>query len=159
MLYFLHNQKVPIMKLIMKLIRGKERLHIHHHLKIITVAGYTDVGILLDSNKNISVSIKRTKNWNCNVEILDWFFSTHFLEFLHKSLNYLIEEFTQRCSVKFRKIHKKTLVLESLLQALRPVNLLKKTLTKALSCEFCEIIENTYFVEHLRTTATANLWR
>ena len=29
----------------------------------------------------------------------------------------------------------------------------KKTSTPVLSCEICEIYENTYFEEHMRTTA------
>ena len=28
----------------------------------------------------------------------------------------------------------------------------KETMAQVLSCEFCEIFENTYFIEHLRTT-------
>ena len=31
----------------------------------------------------------------------------------------------------------------------------KETLTKVFSCEFCEIFKNTFFTEHLRTTASA----
>ena len=30
-----------------------------------------------------------------------------------------------------------------------------KTLAQVFSCEFCQIFKNTYFVEHLRTTASA----
>ena len=33
---------------------------------------------------------------------------------------------------------------------LRPATLLKKTLTKVFSCEFCEIFKNNFFTEHLR---------
>ena len=29
----------------------------------------------------------------------------------------------------------------------------KETLAQVFSCEFCEIFKNTYFTEHLRTTA------
>ena len=37
---------------------------------------------------------------------------------------------------------------------LRPETLLKKeTLAQVFSCEFCEIFKNTFFKEHLRTTA------
>ena len=37
---------------------------------------------------------------------------------------------------------------------LRPVTLLKKeTLAQMFSCEFCEIFKNTFFTEHLWTTA------
>ena len=31
------------------------------------------------------------------------------------------------------------------------------TLAKVLSCEFCEISKNTFFTEHLWTTASANV--
>ena len=30
----------------------------------------------------------------------------------------------------------------------------KKTLAQVFSCEFCEISKNTFFTEHLRTTAS-----
>ena len=30
----------------------------------------------------------------------------------------------------------------------------KETLTQVFSCEFCEISKNTFFTEHLRTTAS-----
>ena len=51
----------------------------------------------------------------------------------------------QRCS--FRKG-----VLTEL--SLRPSTLLKKTLTRVFSCEFCEIYNNTFFTEHLWATAS-----
>ena len=31
---------------------------------------------------------------------------------------------------------------------------LKKTLAQVFSCKFCEIYKNTFFTEHLRTTAS-----
>ena len=38
---------------------------------------------------------------------------------------------------------------------LRPATLLKKeTLTQVFSCEFCEISKNTFYTEHLWTTAS-----
>ena len=38
---------------------------------------------------------------------------------------------------------------------LRPATLLKKeTLAQVFSCEFCEISKNTFFTEHLWTTAS-----
>ena len=98
----------------MKFIRGVERLHILRHLKIIMDAGYTDFGIQSDSEKSISVSIKRKKIEFVMSKSLISSSVTISLNFLRKSFNYLIEEFAQRCSVKFRKIHKKTPVLESL---------------------------------------------
>ena len=34
-------------------------------------------------------------------------------------------------------------------------NFIKKvTVAQVFSCEFCEIFKNTYFIEHLRTTAS-----
>ena len=55
----------------------------------------------------------------------------------------------QRCSSKFRKIHRKTLAQESLFNkvaGLRPATLFKKeTLAQVFSCEFCEILKNTFF--------------
>ena len=62
----------------------------------------------------------------------------------------------KRCPEKFRKIHRKTPVQESLLliklQA-RPATLLnnfikKETLAQVFSNEFCEISKNTFFTEH-----------
>ena len=50
----------------------------------------------------------------------------------------------KRCSQKFRKIHRKTLVADSFL--------IKLQVFRA----FCEISENTFFTEHLRTTASEN---
>ena len=39
--------------------------------------------------------------------------------------------------------------------SLRPATLLKKkTPAEVFSCEFCEISKNTFFTEHLRTTAS-----
>ena len=38
-------------------------------------------------------------------------------------------------------------------QGLRPKLYEKMTLAKVLSCEFCEVFQNTYFVEYLRTAA------
>ena len=54
------------------------------------------------------------------------------------------------CSEKFHKIHRKIPVPESLFNK----NLFKKeALAQVLSCEFCEISKNTFFREHLWTTA------
>ena len=33
----------------------------------------------------------------------------------------------------------------------------KETLAQVFSCEFCEIFKNTFFIEHLRTTASKKL--
>ena len=35
-----------------------------------------------------------------------------------------------------------------------PTTLNKESLMQVFSCEFCEISENTFFTEHLRTTAS-----
>ena len=58
----------------------------------------------------------------------------------------------RRCSIKkvflkFRNIHRKTPVLES-------VFFKKETQTQVLSCEYCEILKKTYFEKHLRTAAS-----
>ena len=54
------------------------------------------------------------------------------------------------CSQKSRKIHRKTPVPEP-----QACNFIKKeTLAQAFSCEFCEISKNTFFIEHLWTTAS-----
>ena len=34
----------------------------------------------------------------------------------------------------------------------------KETLAQMFSCEFCEISKNTYFTEHLWTTASVSWW-
>ena len=65
--------------------------------------------------------------------------------------------YKKRCSLKFRKIHKKLPVQESLFFLnCRPEvgNFIKKaTLAQAFSYEFCEISKNTFFTEHLWGTA------
>ena len=33
---------------------------------------------------------------------------------------------------------------------------LKKNLTQVFSCEFCEIFKNTFFIQHIVTTAAAS---
>ena len=53
----------------------------------------------------------------------------------------------------YRKAH----VLESQKKKYIPEDLqlhLKKAPTQLLSCEYCEIFKNTYFEEHLQTTAS-----
>ena len=58
--------------------------------------------------------------------------------------------------LKILQIHRKTTVLESLLEACNFIK--KETLAQVLSSQFCEIFQNTFFTEHLRTTASA-FWR
>ena len=40
-----------------------------------------------------------------------------------------------------------------------PATLLKKAQTQVFSCEFCELFNNTYFKEHLRTAGSKTLVR
>ena len=61
------------------------------------------------------------------------------------------------CSSKFRKIHKETPVLESLLIKLEAESCIfvkKETLAQVISSEFCEISMNFFSTEHLQTTAS-----
>ena len=47
---------------------------------------------------------------------------------------------------------------DSLFQAYQACNFIKKEiLAQMFSCEFCEIFKNTFFTEHLRTTASENV--
>ena len=48
--------------------------------------------------------------------------------------------------LKFRKFHRKIVVLKSFFH--------KETPIQVFPCEICEIFKNTYFEEHLRTTAS-----
>ena len=74
-----------------------------------------------------------------------------------------------KCSLKFRKIHRKTLVLESpfnKVAGLKAHNFIKKEApTQVFSSEYSEIVKNnTYFEEHLwKTTSKLNIhcdrWR
>ena len=60
---------------------------------------------------------------------------------------------THRCSKKFRNVHRKTPVLETLfikVTGLTACILIKKeTPTQVFSCEYCKIFKNSFFVEHL----------
>ena len=59
------------------------------------------------------------------------------------------------CSYKFRKIHEKTTVPESLFFLPEASNFIKKeTLAQMFSCELCKIFKSNFFTEHLRTTAS-----
>ena len=60
----------------------------------------------------------------------------------------------KKCSQKFKNIHRKTPVLESLLVA--PATLLKKqTLAQMFSRQFCTIFKNIFFTEPLQKNASA----
>ena len=72
----------------------------------------------------------------------------------------------RRCSVKkgvlrnFAKFTGKHLcqrLFFDKVAGLRPATLLKKSLAQVFSYEFCEISKNTFFTEHLRTTASEYL--
>ena len=39
---------------------------------------------------------------------------------------------------------------------LRPATLLKKALVQVFSCEFCKIFTNTFFIQHIRATASVS---
>ena len=43
-------------------------------------------------------------------------------------------------------------------RAFRPATLLKKDSDTGAFCEICEIFNNTYFEEHLRTTGLLKAW-
>ena len=58
----------------------------------------------------------------------------------------------KRCSLKFRKIHRKTSVPESAAEACKFIK--KETLAQVFSWEFCEILKNTFFTEHFRATGS-----
>ena len=80
----------------------------------------------------------------------------------HRDLLGLFRSSHRACSVKkvflkFRKFHRKTPVLESLLitlQVFRPASLLKRYSNTDISYEISEIFKNTYFEEHLRKAAS-----
>ena len=57
--------------------------------------------------------------------------------------------YKNRCSLKFRKIHRKAPVSES--QACKFIQ--KETLVQVFSCELREVFKKNFFTEHLRTTA------
>ena len=57
----------------------------------------------------------------------------------------------KKCSQKFHKFHRKTPVL-------KPHFIKKEALVRVFSCEFCEISKNTFFSEHLWTTASKHNW-
>ena len=50
--------------------------------------------------------------------------------------------------LKFRKIHRKTLISNVIKEKT------EKTSAQVFLSEFCEIFNNAYFVEHLRTVAS-----
>ena len=61
---------------------------------------------------------------------------------------------------KFRKIHRKTLVPEPFFNKAQACNFIKKeTLAQVFSCEFWNISKNTFFTEHIRTTASGESFK
>ena len=86
-----------------------------------------------------------------------WFTLTHFilnflsLHFYRIGVNafFTTEAVARRCSVK--KHPCQSLFFNKVTGLRQPATLQKKkTLAQALSCEFCEIAKNTFFIEHLR---------
>ena len=59
----------------------------------------------------------------------------------------------KRCSQKFCKIQRKIPVPDYL--ACNSIK--KKSLAQVFSCEFCKIFKNTFFIEHIWATASANV--
>ena len=57
----------------------------------------------------------------------------------------------------FRNIHRKTAVLESLFNKAAGLaclaTLMKETPSQTLSIEYCEVLKNTHFKQHLQTAA------
>ena len=51
------------------------------------------------------------------------------------------------CTEKFSKIHRKVPVSKFLFDKVPAYNL--KTVAHVLSCEFCEMFQNSYLVEHI----------
>ena len=60
--------------------------------------------------------------------------------------------FLERC---LQNSQENTCGRDSILIKLQAEGCKKETLVQVFSCEFCEISENTFFTEHLRTTASA----
>ena len=55
--------------------------------------------------------------------------------------------------LKFRNIHSKTSVLESVfikVAELHACNFIKVTSTQLFSCEYCKIFKNSFFIEHVQ---------
>ena len=63
----------------------------------------------------------------------------------------------KKCFLKFRNFHRKTHVLESLLKKVASLQLCwNETQIQVLSCEICEILKNTLFIEYLRWLLLSN---
>ena len=68
----------------------------------------------------------------------------------------------KRCSLKFRKIHRKTPVPESLFNKVAgsACNFIKnETLAQVFSCEFCEISNNVFFLQNTSGGCFSQNWR
>ena len=75
---------------------------------------------------------------------------------------FLQKQLLRRCSVKkvflercSQNSQENTWIRDSILIKLQAYGCKKETLAQAFSCEFSEISKNTFFTEHLRTTASA----
>ena len=70
--------------------------------------------------------------------------------------------YEKRCFRNFTKFTGKDLYQSHFLNkvaGLQACNFIKKeTLAQVLSCEFCEIFKNTFYTEHLWTTASIIMW-
>ena len=64
----------------------------------------------------------------------------------------------QRCSVKKGVLRNFTKFTEKDLRQRLFFNIKKETLAQVFSCGFCEIPKNTFFTEHLWTTASECIW-
>ena len=87
----------------------------------------------------------------------------HFRMQILNEIIYKYRSSHQRCSVQkvvlrnFTKFTGKQLCQCLFLKKLQGLQLIKnETLTHVFSCEFCEISKKTFFIEHLRTTASLN---
>ena len=78
---------------------------------------------------------------------------TQAIQVCQKQLPYVF--FKESCSEKFRNIHRKIFVLESLFNIVGDLQerYLKETPIQVFSCEYCKIFKNTYFEEHLQMAA------
>ena len=87
----------------------------------------------------------------------------HFRMQILSDIIYKYRSSHQRCSVQkvvlrnFTKFTGKHLCQCLFLKKLQRLQRIKnETLTQVFSCEFCEISKKTFFIEHLRTTASLN---
>ena len=86
--------------------------------------------------------------------------SSHQMCYLEKGVLKNLAKFTENTCARASFLIKLQARVSFLikLRVLRPATLLKKRLWpvwhRCFSCEFCEIFKNTFFIEHLRKTAS-----